>query len=249
MGVTRKLGENDVARFRPDHVGGVDAVDRNDAPCNGDRHQVFDSDTLDTQLYFTAARAPKPFHHFVLPHLHARYYRVVDRDDAVSAQHADLRTRTRIDDVEHDDRIGGHVEHHADPVEFSVERFVHLCHILGRDINRMRVEFFQDERNCLLGDRIHRDGVYVAVLDQGKEHVEFAAARSDQITAARHRRCIFEYDASQQDPDSDGDCHDGRQDQGEFIVFIHVVAILRFREREGIPKNISLSVKRPGSAV
>ena len=37
--------------------------------------------------------------------------------------------------------------------------------------------------------------------------------------------------------------------QGEFIVFIHVVAILRFREREGIPKNISLSVKRPGSAV
>ena len=70
------------------------------------------------------------------------------------------------DDVQHDHRVGGHVEYHADAVEFAVERFVDFGHLRGGDVDRVGVEFRNDDGQRPFDERIDGHRVDVLRLDE-----------------------------------------------------------------------------------
>ena len=140
-------------------------MDRNYTTGYGDWHQLFDANSLNAQFDLASTRSAQPFHHFVLRYFDSGYHRVIDFDDTVTSQYTGFCTGTGVNHIEYDYRIGGHVEHYANAIEFAVERFVHSCHIFGWDIDRMGIEFIENQGNCLFRDGVERDGIHITIGD------------------------------------------------------------------------------------
>ena len=172
VGVDRELIELDIADIRADQVRSRDAFDRNGVAPDGDRDQPVDSGALDSEPDFAASRPPEPFHYFVLVHFDSGDCAVLDRHDPVSSLYACLGARSAGDDVQHDDRVGRHVEHDADAVELSFDRLVGLSEVLRAEIHRMRVEIFENQRDDFFRERVHPYRVDILRVDQAEQHVE-----------------------------------------------------------------------------
>lgn len=105
----------------------------------------------------------------------------------VSSLYAGFGARSAGDDVQHDDRVGRHVEHDADAVELSFDRLVGLSEVLRAEIHRMRVEIFENQRDDFFRERVHPHRVDILRVDQAEQHVELIgpATESAALRAGR----------------------------------------------------------------
>ena len=218
VGRPRELSQLDVARRAADAEGRLDAADRNDAAHDLHLDQIGDVLPPEAQPHGRSARSAQPLDDLVLRNAAARHERVVDLDDAVPGLDAGLVARSLRDDVEHDDRIGGHVEDHADAVELPFEGFVQRLHLRGGDIDRMGVKLLDQQRNDMLGERVHRHGVDVLVLDERKRIGQFVRRQRQTADHALElrRRAVAAQILSQQQA---GDHARGQQQGKKHRVF------------------------------
>ena len=145
-----------------------DTLDRNLVAHDVDAHQVGDTLASQPEVHGRAARAAQFLHHIALRDFLPRDERVVDLDDTVAGLDPGLVAWALRDDVQHDHRVGRHVEDHADAVEFAFERFVDLLHLRCRNIDRVGIELLDQQRDDVLGKRIHRHRIDILILDQRK---------------------------------------------------------------------------------
>ena len=165
-GRARKLTQTDVADAVHDPEGRLDAPDRDHAALDFHIDQSGNALPLETEADLRAARPAQAFHDLVLRHPAPGDQRIVDLHDPVARLDTGPVARPLRNDVEHDDRIGGHVEDHADAVELPFEGFVQFLHLRSRDVDRMGVEFSHEHRDDMLGQGIHRHGIDIAVFDE-----------------------------------------------------------------------------------
>ena len=177
---------------------------------------------LDAEFDLTASWAPESLDDAVLGHLHAGYGRIVDRNDAVSGLYAGIGTGPSGDNVQHDDRIGQHVECHSDPVELSIVYFIGLQYFCFCQVRGVRVEFVDNQRYGIFDQRVYRYGVDIGSVDERQKHVDLVVVPCDEALI-RHvpGPVVAENLPSEQDAQSDGTCDYGGQYDGKFAVFIH----------------------------
>lgn len=124
--------------------------------------------------------AAQPFHDAVLRHLNAGHHGIVHRHDAVPGLYSGLSARPRVDHVQHDHRIGRHIENDPDPVEFPFDALLRPRQILSRQVRGMGIQLIEDQRNDPFGQRIDRNRVHVLRPDQRQQPIDLVAARSRQ---------------------------------------------------------------------
>ena len=158
-----QFDEGDVAG---EHQCRREAADRDLVAHDRHLHQFVDAAPFEAQPHLRAAFAAQPAHDLALGDLLSGHQRIVDAHDAVARHDARLVARPRRNDVQHDHRVGGHVEYHADAVEFAVERFVDFGHLRGGDVDRVGVEFRNDDGQRPFDERIDGHRVDVLRLDE-----------------------------------------------------------------------------------
>ena len=221
MSIHRELLELDIPRFGTDHVGGDDAFDRNGVAGHDERNQILYARPLDTERHLAAARPAQPFHDAVLRHLNAGHHGIVHRHDAVPGLYSGLGARPRVDHVQHDHRIGRHIENDPDPVEFPFDALLRPRQILSRQVRGMGIQLIEDQRNDPFGQRIDRNRVHVLRPDQRQQPIDLVAARSRQGGPPDDRTTRAKNQAAQKNPRHQRTGYDRRQNNGEFTVFIH----------------------------
>ena len=168
--------------YEPDVVGQhkcrIDALQWNGVARNRHIDSIFDCQSFECQSHLATSLSAQHLHDAVLRHALSRHIAVVDAQDSVAILHTRLLAGSRRHHIEHDDRVGSHIEDHADTVELTFERLVHRLHILCGDIDRVGVELLHEQRQYLLGDRIHIERVDILVLDQCHRAVELVVGRS-----------------------------------------------------------------------
>ena len=163
LGKGRQTYETDVVG---QHKCRIDALQRNSIARNRHIDSIFDRQSFECQSHLATSLSAQHLHDAVLRHALSRHVAVVDANDAVAILHTRLLAGSRRHYIEHNDRVGGHIEDHADTVELTLERLVHRLHILCGDIDRVGVELLHQQWQHLLGDRIHIERVDILVLDQ-----------------------------------------------------------------------------------
>ena len=161
-----ELPQLDITHAVGDAEGRFDAPDRDHAALNVDRHQSGDALPPDAQVHRRTARSAQHLHDVVLGNLAPGDHRIADLDDPVAGLDAGLVAGALRNDVQHDHRVGSHVEDHADTVELPFERFVQRLHLRSGDVDRMGVELLDQQRNDMLGEGVHRHGIDILILDQ-----------------------------------------------------------------------------------
>ena len=219
----RELPQLDVPHAVGDAEGRFDAPDGNDAAHDLDLDQIGDALPFETETDRRAARSAQHFDDVVLGNLTPGDKRIADLDNAVPGLDAGLVARALRNDVQHDDRVGGHVEDHADAVELPFERFVQSLHFRGGDIDRMGVQLLDQHRNDVFGERVHRHRVDILVLDQRERIGEFVVG---QRHAAEHalelrRGGVAAQILAQNEAQNDSRGQQQREEDGVFRVFVH----------------------------
>ena len=187
-------------------------------------HLAVDPLPLQTETNGSAARTAQPSDDAVLRNAAPGDQRIVDLHDAVAGPHARLVARTPRDDIEDDDRVGGHVEHHADAVELALQRLVHGGHLLGRHIDRMGIELADEQRDDMLRERIHRYRIDVAALDERKGLRELVVGLREpfhqQVAQLRPGRVAAHIDAEKR-PRGHAEGQHQRKEYGPFGIVVH----------------------------
>ena len=218
-----ELPQLDIADAVHDAEGRLDAPDRNDAAFDLHLHQSVDPLPAEPQTDLRAARPAQHLHHVVLRNFPPGDERIADLDDPVPGLDAGLVARAVRDDVQHDHRIGGHVEHHADPVELAFERLVQRGHLRRGDIDRMGVQLPHEQRNDVLGERIHRHRIDVAVLDERQRIGQFVGRHGHvaQHPPDLRRRVVPSEILAEQDAQHDARRQDQRENHRMFRISVH----------------------------
>ena len=205
------------------------AFDRNLVANDVDAHQVGDTLASQPEVYGRAARAAQFLHHVALREFLPRDERVIDLDNAVARLDAGLVARALRDDVQHDHRVGRHVEDHADAVEFAFERFVDFLHLRCRNIDRVGIELLDQQRDDVLGKRIHGYRIDILVLDERKRIGEFVGGQRHLAEHPFDLRsgAVAAHVLPQQQPQHNTRCQQQREEDGVFRVLIHLRVIRR----------------------
>ena len=200
-----------------------DALDRNLVAYDIDADQLADSLPSESEVHCRAARTAQFLHHVALRNLLSRHERVVDLDDAVAGLDSGLVARSLRDDVQHDHRVGGHVEDHADAVELALQRFVQLLHLGSRNVDRMRIQLLDQQRYDMFGQRIHRHRIDILVLDQRERVSQFVGRQGHLPEHAFDLRsgAVAAHVLSQQQAQYDARCQQQREEDGVFRIFVH----------------------------
>ena len=200
-----------------------DALDRNLVAYDIDADQLTDSLPSESEVHCRAARTAQFLHHVALRNLLSRHERVVDLDDAVAGLDSGLVARSLRDDVQHDHRVGGHVEDHADAVELALQRFVQLLHLGSRNVDRMRIQLLDQQRYDMFGQRIHRHRIDILVLDQRERVGQFVGRQGHLPEHAFDLRsgAVAAHVLSQQQAQYDARCQQQREEDGVFRIFVH----------------------------
>ena len=166
IGVLGEGRQTNVADVVGQHKCRIDALQRNGIARNCHIDSIFDRQSFECQSHLATTRSAQHLHDAVLRHALTCHVAVVDAQYSVAILHTRLLAGSRGHYIEHDDRVGGHIEDHTDAVELTLERLVHRLHILGGDIDRVGVELLHQQWQNLLGDRIHIERVDILVLYQ-----------------------------------------------------------------------------------
>lgn len=223
VGRPGELPQADVADAVGDAEGRLDTSDGYHVTHHLDRNQVGNSLPAQPQTDLRAARTAQHLDHLLLRNAASGHERVADFEDAVPGPHPRLVARTVGDDVEHDDRIGGHVEDHADAVELTLEGLVERLHLRGGDVDRMGVQFAHEQRDDMLGKRIHRDGVDVLVLDERERIGELVVGEGH---VAQHPLdagfdAVAPHELTHEQPEHHPRGQQQRENHGAFRILVH----------------------------
>ena len=173
VGVLREGGDAQETHLGGEHVGGIDALHRNLVAYDGHGEELVGALAQHRHRHLCAAGAAQHPHHLVHRELAAGHERVVDADDPVAVLDARLLARSLRNDVQHDDRVGSHVERDADPVELPFERHVDLGQLRCGDVDRVGIEVPHQVGHQRLYQRVGAHGVHVVTVDQREGVVEF----------------------------------------------------------------------------
>ena len=135
----------------------------------------------DAQFYLGVLGALQPVHRLLVCHFLTDEGLVVDLHDLVAGNQSGTLGRAVADHILHTDGVPADGELDADAREGTLQVVVGYLHILGADIDRVRIEFRQDLRHCLLHQVIDVDRIHILVVDHVQQVVQLVAARIDDI--------------------------------------------------------------------
>ena len=221
LGELRELDETDVVA---DDEGRFDAAQGNHVAHDLHLHRLPDALPSERETHFRAARPPQPPDDPLLRNPLSGYQRVVDAQDAVAGPHARAVARPRRDDVEHDHRIGSHIEYHADAVELPFERLVHALHLRRGNVGRVGIELRNQQGDHPFGERVHRDRIDPFALDQGHRVGELVGRQAQPLQYVPHAgfQAVAAQELAQQQPGDDARCQQQGKEDGTAGVAVHV---------------------------
>ena len=133
VGVTSEVVDLDVADVAL-HVLGNDAVDRDLTTLHFEMEQIACGVATDAEFDYRTCFATQGFEYDVVVDLLADEEGVIDGDDAVAGENADLLGRTTRDDLDNHDGVLLDVELDAHATERAFELFGDSGHVFARDI-------------------------------------------------------------------------------------------------------------------
>ena len=215
-----ELAQLDITDAALDAERRFDALDGDGAAHDLHLHQLGNPLPLQPETHGRAARPAQAPDDVVLRNLAPGDQRIVDFDDAVARPDPDLVAGPLRNDVQHDNRVGRHVENHADAVELAFERLVHGRHFGRGNIDRMGVELADQKWDDMLGERIHRHRVDVLVLDERKGLQKFAVGTLLGQKRLRHARMASGIEPQRRTGDYPGR-QQQREDNGPYGIVVH----------------------------
>ena len=97
-------------------------------------------------------------------------------------------------------------ELHAHARERTLEVVGGCGCILGADIDRVRVEFGEDERYRLIYQGVDVDSIDILVVNEVKQVVETVASAIDNVESVSRK--VIREKRTEEDTHHDADCHD-----------------------------------------
>ena len=169
----REAVKLDVADMVVEHIGCVDAVQRNLVAGDFKINEFGVATALHADGDLGAFLAAQAFLHIVVVDLLAKGILAVDFDDLVTGHDADLLGGTSRRGTDDGDSVADELVGHADALEATHEGLVGLLHIFLRDVGRVRVEFLQRGDDGVFRHLVEVGGVNVEVLYQIKRGAQF----------------------------------------------------------------------------
>ena len=125
----------------------------------------------DAQLDLRILGTLQPMHRLLVGHDLADKGRIVDLDNLVAGNQTRTLSRAVANHILHTDRIITDGELDAHTRERALQVVVGNLHILGPDVDRMRIEFRQDLRHSLLDQVVDIDGIHILIVDNMQQVV------------------------------------------------------------------------------
>ena len=174
--VLAEILDADVARLVVQHVGGRDAARRYLAARDGDVAQLLFTIAQNAQLDLRILRTLQAVHGLFVGQCLAGKRLVVDGYYLVAGNDAGTLGR-------HVERVLTYGELNAYTGERAAQVVVGLLDILGRDIDRVRVQLGQYLWHGLLDEVIDIDGVNILVVDDVQQVVQLVTTAVDDAQA------------------------------------------------------------------
>ena len=135
----------------------------------------------DAEFHLRVLRPLETVHRLGIGDLLADKDGVIDLHDLITSQHTSPFRRTVADDILHTDRILTDGKLDTDTRERATQIVVGNLTVTSRDIDRMRIEFCQDLRHCLLHQIVDVHGIDILIVDDMKQVVELVTAGVDDV--------------------------------------------------------------------
>ena len=179
VGGAPELADHDVAEVVVQHVGGVDGVLRDVAADDGKVQQLFFSGTLDAQFHLAALGAFQVAHGLFVGQPLAYEEAVVYHHDAVSGHDTYFFGRAAGYHVVHVYCVLLYGELDAHAAKASFQFGVHFFQVLRRNVDGVGVQLGQYLRHGLFHQVCHIYGVYILVIDDAQQGIQFVGRAVD----------------------------------------------------------------------
>ena len=137
--------------------------------------------TDDAQLDFRILRPFQTMHGLFVCHFRADKRLIIHLDNLIASNQSCTLCRAVANHILHTDGIVADGELDAHARERALQVIVGNLHILGGNIDRMRVELRENLRHSLLDHIVDIDGIHILIVDNMQQIVEFIATRIDDI--------------------------------------------------------------------
>src|SRR5690606_36418607 len=211
----RETIETDVSRSLVEHVVCVEGVEWNFVARDREVKQLRIPWTLDGDFDFGAARPLERALTVGIRESDRR--RIVDRDDSIARVEPCGLARATGKRIKHGNRVPAvrtiyDLEGNADPFEGRIEVLLHVPHLLGIDVDRVRIEPTEHSFDGTLGQHGGVDVVNVPLIDRHEGALELL----ERLV------CIIPRDDGPQfDAEENSDRKNGNGESDEFVVPLH----------------------------
>ena len=216
VGCLAEVLYSDVTRLVVKHVSGGDALLGDVASCHGKVLDGLLSVAHHADFHLCVLRTFKAVHRLFVCHFLADKWFPIDAHNLVAGKQARSLCRTVLDYVLHMYRVLAYRELDAHAGERTAQVVGGSLHILGTDIDGVRVEIGENLRYRLIDKRIDVHLIDILVVDNMQEIGEAVASRIDDIESVSRKMVGIE--SADKDADDDAYSH---QQRHKPVVFIH----------------------------
>ena len=214
-----KISDADITRRFVEHVDGINALDRDIAPDNGETELFLRAGTHHAKPDGTLGGPFKEFHRRGVGYDLAGVCFPVDGNDAVVGHQADVFRRPARQDADDTHRVVINGELHANARKASFEPFHRSLHVFRRRVCRVRVQLPEDLRHGLFNKVRDIDLVHILGINDVQEVVDFIARSIDDIQSVARIMVGVETADEDAEHDSDGDY---QRDETRRVDFVHI---------------------------